>query len=248
MSKAPTFIEFFGPEALKALHGCADHEVSRGETSPCHRLARTNQRPQVGFGNPHAPLLFLSASPLDPGSAGHEDLDPWLDREASLEHHMNFERVQPYFRFVRAVLMGLRKRFGQAESKHDVLDLAFHASVVRCPTENPDRVTTGAVSLCTIRHLEPLLKALKPRAIVAMGGVAAAYFWSRSLKSWDPWRPIDQLHGKTFSFRFAGRAVPVVLSVHPFQRGLELRPEVIARTLSDQIKPGDLLPEALRAA
>ncbi len=89
--------------------------------------------------------------------------------------------------------------------------------MVRCVTGNPDRVTRDAV-LCTTRHLEPLLKTLKPRAIVALGGVAAGYFWSRSGESWDAWRPIERLHGESLGINVAGHAVPVVLSVHPYQR------------------------------
>jgi len=248
VSKAPQFVEAFGHEALKNLHGCAAQEAVRGAASPCQGLAVASRRPQVGFGNPRAALVFVSASPLDPGSAGNESFDGWLDREASLEHHMNFERVQPYFRFVRAVIVTLRERFGQTPAKNDALDLAFHTSMVRCVTGNPDRVTRDAVGLCTSRHLEPLLKALRPRAIVALGGVAAGYFWSRSGESWDAWRPIERLHGESLGINVAGHDVTVVLSVHPYQQRVEPRPEVIARALAERFKPEDILPQALRAA
>ncbi len=120
--------------------------------------------------------------------------------------------------------------------------------MVRCVTGNPDRVTRDAVGLCTSRHLEPLLKTLKPRAIVALGGVAAGYFWSRSGESWDAWRPIERLHGESLGINVAGHDVPVVMSVDPYQRRVEPRPEVIARALAERFKPEDLLPQALRAA
>ncbi len=253
MSRHPSeqgarYAEVFGSESMRMLHGCAAAELGRGTESPCRGLAHAGRRPQIGFGNPQARLVFLSPSPLDVGSAADDAFAEWLDREAGLEHDLSFERVLPYFRFVRAILLVLRQRLGQAPGKHDVIDLAFHTSVVRCATGNPDRVTDAAVGLCTARHLEPMLEAMNARAIVAMGGTVARYFWARSMAGWDGWQPIERLHGQTLSVAANGTPIPVVLSVHPYQRGSELRPEVIARSLADRLRPDDLLPTKLKAA
>jgi hypothetical protein len=45
-----------------------------------------------------------------------------------------------------------------------------------------------------------------------------------------------------------GRRVPAILSVHPFQRGIDLHPEVIGLKLAEHIRPGALQPGALKAA
>lgn len=248
MSRAPQHVQFFGSQPLKFLHECAAGEAAKGAQSPCQHLARLDRRPQLGLGNPHGPLLFLSPSPLDPGSATDAAFDAWLDRESSLEHHLRSEVVQPYFRFSQKVFVGLRYRFGQPYGKRDALDFAFHTWAVRCSTGNPDRVTEAALGQCVARHLEPIVKRVAPQAIVAMGGPTAAYFWQRAITGWKAWRPIDQLHGKTLAYYFEGRSIPVVLSVHPYQRDLDLHPEAIARALSACLRPEDLVPGVLQAA
>jgi hypothetical protein len=90
----------------------------------------------VGFGNPEAPIVFISPSPLDTASASNEAFNEWLDHEARLEHHMTADTPQPYFQFVRAVLLAARRRMGQKLDKRDVLDSAFHpstnASIATC--------------------------------------------------------------------------------------------------------------------
>lgn len=248
MSNGPEYLQFFGQDALKRLHGCAVAEAGRGQQSPCRGLARPLRRPQVGVGNPKAPILFLSPSPLDPASASHEAFGPWLDRESALEHHLTSETVQPYFRFTRAVLLELRRRFSQPPGRHDNLDLVFHTWSVRCPTENPDWVTETAVNQCGERHLEGLLASISPQVIVAMGGPTARYFWWRNHQSWNGWKTMNALHGHTLSHSLGNRPVPVILSVHPSQREVEPRPEVIGRALSESIRPSDLEPLALKAA
>ncbi len=240
MSKGPQYLQFFGSDPLKRLHGCAVAEADRGADSPCHGLARPLRRPQIGFGNPHGPVVFLSPSPLDPASASNEAFAEWLDLESALEHHMTAETPQPYFQFVRGVLSATRKRFGQAVGKRDVLDLAFHTWAVRCATEVPDRVTDAALGQCADRHLEGLLGPIAPTAIVAMGGPVARYFWLRSGKTWDGWAPITALHGTVLDTELGGRTVPVILSVHPFQRSVDLHPDVIARALAERLRPEQL--------
>jgi hypothetical protein len=233
MSRAPQHLQFFGSQPLQLLHECAATEAAKGAQSPCQQLARPDRRPQLGFGNPHGPLLFLSPSPLDPGSASNAAFEAWLEREARLEHHLRWEVVQPYFQFSQRVFAGLRERLSLPHGKRDGLDFAFHTWAVRCPTGNPDRVTDPALTQCVTRHLEPIVKRVAPQAIVAMGGTTAAYFW---------------LHGKTLAYHFDGRSIPVILSVHPFQRDLDLHPEVIAHALSTCLRPEDLQPQVLQAA
>jgi uracil-DNA glycosylase len=247
MSKAPHYLEFFGSDTLKRLHGCAVAENARGQDSPCHGLARSVRRPQIGLGNPQAPIVFLGPSPLDPASAGGEAFTEWLERETDLEHRLVSQTVQPYVRYVRAVTLELRKRLGQEAGRHDPLELGFHTSITRCPTENPDRVTEGAVNQCAERHLEATLKAVSPRAIVAMGAGPARYFWWRSRQGWAGWSSVEALHGEQLQHQVAGRAVPVILSVHPYQQ-LKQRPEVIGRVLSQYVTAGDLQGDALKAA
>src|ERR1700730_14630708 len=157
VSKGQQYLQFFGSDALKRLHGCAIAEADRGADSPCAGLAEPLRRPQIGFGNPHAPIVFLSPSPLDAASASNEAFGEWLDHEAGLEHHMTSDTPQPYYQYVRAVLLGARRRLGQKPEKHDGMDLAFHTWAVRCPTANPDLVTDEAVNQCVDRHLHSLL-------------------------------------------------------------------------------------------
>jgi len=248
MSKASEYLQCFGSDALKRLHGCAIAEADRGSDSPCHDLARPLRRPQIGLGNPHAPILFLSPSPLDPASTSNEAFQTWLDRESALQQHLASETVQPYFRFVRAVLLELRRRFGQTPGKHDPFDFAFHSWSVRCATENPDRVTEAAVNQCGERHLEGLLATLAPRAIVAMGGPMARYFWWRNQNSWEGWKPMTAMHGQRLTYSQENRSVPVILSVHPYQKDVAYRPEVIGRALADSMRASDLEPGEMKAA
>jgi hypothetical protein len=248
MSRAPQQIQFFGSQPLQVLHECAVTEAAKGAESPCHQLAHPDRRPQLGFGNAHGPLLFLSPSPLDPSSATNAAFETWLDQESSLEHRLRSEVVQPYFRFNQKIFAALRDRLHQAPGKRDTLDLAFHTWAIRCPTSNPDRVTEAALTQCVARHLEPIVKKVAPQAIVAMGGMPAAYFWQRAINGWKAWRPIEQLHGKTLAYYFEGRSIPVVLSVGPYQRDGDTRPEVVARALSECLRPEDLQPRVLQAA
>src|ERR1700737_2720887 len=170
VSKGQQYLQFFGSDALKRLHGCAIAEADRGTDSPCHVLAQQLRRPQIGFGNPQAPIVFISPSPLDVFSTSNEAFTEWLEHEARLEHHMTSETPHPYFQFVRAVLTEARRRMGQKLGKHDVLDFAFHTWAVRCATENPDRVTDGAINQCVDRHLQGLLTSISPQVVIAMGG------------------------------------------------------------------------------
>jgi hypothetical protein len=222
-------------------------EAQRGGESACHGLAQTQRRPQVGFGDPSARVLFLSPRPIDPASAGNEAFNEWLEREAALEHHLTSHTVQPYFTFVRSVFRDLRKRFRQPFSKHDPIQLAFHSWVVRCATENPDRVTQAAVDQCSERHLEALIKAMRPAAIVAMGGTAARYFWARSGRSWESWKAVDDLHGERLQWDGPAGQVSVVVSVSP-TRNEDAHPDVIARVLSQVLKAEDLAPRLAEAA
>jgi hypothetical protein len=46
---------------------------------------------------------------------------------------------------------------------------------------------------------------------------------------------MEGLHGTVLNCRFGQREVPVALSVHPFQRDVETRPEVIARIVAQTL-------------
>ena len=215
VSKGQQYLQFFGSDALKRLHGCAIAEHDRGAESPCNGLAQPLRRPQVGFGNPGAPILFLSPSPLDIASTSNEAFGGWLDHEAALQHHMTSETPHPYFQFVRAVLKAARRRLGQEPSKDDVLDLAFHTWAVRCATENPDRITDAALNQCVDRHLLSLLERVSPQVVVAMGGPVARYLWWRALGNWEQWGPMTALHGRVIEISTGNLCVPAILSVHP---------------------------------
>jgi uracil-DNA glycosylase len=248
VSKGQQYLQFFGSDALKRLHGCAIAELDRGPESPCAGLAQHLRRPQVGFGNPQAPIVFLSPSPLDSASASNEAFAEWLEHEAGLQHHMTSETPHPYFQFVRAVLAAARRRMGQKPQKHDVLDMAFHTWAVRCPTENPDRVTDAAISQCVDRHLQSLLERASPQAIVAMGGPVVRRLWWRNVRNWDEWGPMTALHGRVLEVGIGDRKLPAILSVHPYQRGVDLHPDVIGRVLGDNLRPEQLEPAQLKAA
>ena len=248
VSKGQQYLQFFGSDALKRLHGCAIAEADRGNDSPCHGLAQPFRRPQIGFGNPQAPIVFISPSPLDVFSTSNEAFTEWLEHEARLEHHMTSETPHPYFQFVRAVLTEARRRMGQKLGKHDVLDFAFHTWAVRCATENPDRVTDGAINQCVDRHLQGLLTSISPQVVIAMGGSVARHLWWRTVRSWDGWGPMTGLHGRVLDIELANRTVPAILSVHPYQRGIDLHPEVIGRAIGERVRPDVLQPTELKAA
>ena len=248
VSKGQQYLQFFGSDALKRLHGCAVAEAGRGADSPCERLALPLRRPEVGFGNPQAPIVFISPSPLDAASASNEAFTEWLDHEAGLEHHMTSDTPQPYYQYARAVLLGARRRLGQRPEKHDVMDLAFHTWAVRCPTANPDLVTDDALNQCVDRHLQSLLTSINPQLVVAMGGPLARHLWWRTMQTWDGWGPMTTLHGRVLDVKLGNRTVPAILSVHPFQRGIDLHPEVIGRALGDRLRPEQFEPQELKAA
>jgi len=248
VGKGQQYLQFFGSDALKRLHGCAIAEADRGADSPCERLAQPLRRPEVGFGNPQAPIVFISPSPLDAASASNEAFTEWLDHEAGLEHHMTSETPQPYYQFARAVLLAARRRLGQKPEKHDVMDLAFHTWAVRCPTANPDLVTDDAVNQCVDRHLQSLLASINPQLVVAMGGPVARHLWWRTVQTWDGWGPMTSLHGRVLDVKLGSRTVPTILSVHPFQRGIDLHAEVVGRAIGDRLKPEQFRPLELKAA
>ena len=248
MSKGQQYLQFFGSDALKRLHGCAVAEAGRGADSPCERLALPLRRPEVGFGNPQAPIVFISPSPLDAASASNESFNEWLDHEAGLEHHMTSAAPQPYYQYARAVLLGARRRLGQKPEKHDVMDLAFHTWAVRCPTANPDLVTDDALNQCVDRHLQSLLASINPQLVVAMGGPLARHLWWRTMQTWEGWGPMTTLHGRVLDVTLGDRTVPAILSVHPFQRGIELHPDVIGRAIGDRLRPEQFAPQELKAA
>src|SRR5207245_10374934 len=172
----------------------------------------------------------------------------WLEHEARLEHHMTSETPHPYFQYVRAVLTEARRRMGQKLDKHDVLDFAFHTWAVHCATENPDRVTEGAINQCVDRHLQGLLTSISPQVVIAMGGPVARYFWWRRMRTWDGWGPMTTLHGRVLDIEVAHRTVPAILSVHPYQRGVDLHPDVIGRAIAERVRPQALQPTELKAA
>jgi uracil-DNA glycosylase len=248
VTKGQQYLEFFGSDALKRLHGCAIAEANRGADSPCERLAQPQRRPQVGFGNPRAPIVFVGPSPLDPASASTQAFNEWLDHEAGLTHHMTSETPQPYFQFVQAVLTEMRRRLDQKPGKHDVIELAFHTWAVRCATANPDLVTDDALDQCVDRHLASMLNRIGPEVVVAMGGPVAHHLWARARRGWDTWGPMTSLHGTTLNIELDGRSIPALLSVHPYQRGIDLHPEVIGRALADRVSPQHLEPRVLKAA
>ena len=248
VSKGQQYLQFFGSDALKRLHGCAIAEADRGADSPCHGLAQPLRRPQIGFGNPQAPIVFISPSPLDVAGVSNAAFTEWLEHEARLEHHLTSETPHQYFQFVRAVLAAARRRLGQKLDKHDVFDLAFHTWAVRCATENPDRVTEGATNQCVDRHLQSLLTSIAPQVVVAMGGPVARHLWWRTVRSWDGWGPMTSLHGRVLDIEVANRTLPAILSVHPYQRGIDLHPEVIGRAIGERVRPHVLQPTELKAA
>jgi uracil-DNA glycosylase len=248
VSKGQQYLQFFGSDSLKRLHGCAIAEHDRAADSPCQGLAQPLRRPQIGVGNPQAPILFLGPSPLDAASTSNDAFNEWLDHEAGLEHHMTSQTPHPYFQFVRSALQTACRRLGQPADKRDVLDLAFHTWAVRCATENPDKVTDAALNQCAERHLTSLLATAAPQVIVAMGGPVARHFWWRTRRSWEGWTSTTALHGQILEIAAGQDTVPAILSVHPYQRGIDLHPEVIGRAIADQLRPEQLQPESLRAA
>jgi uracil-DNA glycosylase len=248
VSKGQQYLQFFGSDVLKRLHGCALAEHDRGADSPCQGLAQPLRRPQIGFGNPKAPILFLSPSPLDLASASNEAFAEWVDHEAGLEHHMTSETPHPYFQFVRAVLKSARQRLGQTPSKQDVMELAFHSWAVRCATENPDRVTDAALDQCVERHLPGMLANLSPQIVVAMGGPLARHLWWQAKQSWEGWGPMTALHGQVLEHAAGIGQVAAILSVHPYQRGIDLHPEVIGRALGERLRLEPAQPSSLLKA
>ena len=81
-----------------------------------------------------------------------------------------------------------------------------------------------------------------------MGGPLARHLWWRTMQTWDGWGPMTTLHGRVLDVKLGNRTVPAILSVHPFQRGVELHPEVIGRAIGDRLKPEQFQPLELKAA
>jgi hypothetical protein len=46
----------------------------------------------------------------------------------------------------------------------------------------------------------------------------------------------------------ANRTVPAILSVHPYQRGIDLHPEVIGRAIGERVRPHAMQSTELNAA
>jgi hypothetical protein len=46
----------------------------------------------------------------------------------------------------------------------------------------------------------------------------------------------------------ANRTVPAILSLHPYQRGVDLHPDVIGRAIGERVRPQALQPTELKAA
>ena len=59
---------------------------------------------------------------------------------------------------------------------------------------------------------------------------------------------MSTLHGRVLDIQIGNRTVPAILSVHPFQRGVDLHPEVIGRALGDRVRPEQFQPRELKAA
>lgn len=248
MSSGQQYLRFFGSDPLKRLHGCAIAEHDRGQDSPCDGLAQPLRRPQIGFGNPLAPIVFLSPSPLDIASTSNDAFAEWLDHEAGLEHHMTSHTPHPYFQFVRGVFKEVRHRLSLKPAKDDPLQLAFHTWAVRCATENPDRVTDAALNQCVDRHLQGVLAGLNAAVVVAMGGPVARYLWHQTTGNWDGWGPMTAMHGRVLKISTGKASIPAILSVHPYQKGIDLRPEVIGRAIAERLRAQVLEPVELKAA
>lgn len=249
VSNGQQYLRFFGSDTLKRLHGCAIAEHGHGSDSPCQGLAQPLRRPQIGFGNPQAPIVFLSSSPLDVTSTSNEAFAEWLEHESGLEHHMTSHTPHPYFQFVRAVFKEARHRLAQKPAKHEVLDLAFHTWAIRCATENPDRITDAALNQCVDRHLQSLLGGINPKVVIALGGPIARHLFWQSRHSWDGWGPMTALHGQVLNLDIQARSLPAILSMHPYQKGVDLHPDVIGRALADRLQAADLEPHTeLKAA
>ena len=56
------------------------------------------------------------------------------------------------------------------------------------------------------------------------------------------------LHGRVLEIELGKRNVPAILSVHPYQRGIDLHADVIARSIGERVRAEDLQPAELRAA
>jgi hypothetical protein len=93
-----------------------------------------------------------------------------------------------------------------------------------------------------------LLARIAPQAIIAMGGPVARHLWWRTMRTWDGWGSMTTLHGRVLDVEVGNRRVPAILSVHPFQRGIDLHPEVIGVKLAEHIRPEAFQPGALKAA
>jgi hypothetical protein len=56
------------------------------------------------------------------------------------------------------------------------------------------------------------------------------------------------LHGRVLDVELGDRMTPAILSVHPYQRGIDLHPEIIGRAIGDRVRPEALHPSELKAA
>jgi hypothetical protein len=59
---------------------------------------------------------------------------------------------------------------------------------------------------------------------------------------------MTSLHGRVIDVALGKRTVPAILSVHPYQKGIDLHPELIGRELGDRLRFDQHQPIAAKAA
>jgi len=66
--------------------------------------------------------------------------------------------------------------------------------------------------------------------------------------SWDEWTSMTGLHGRVLEIAAGKRTIPAILSLHPYQRDVDLHPQVIGEAIADHLRPEHLQPAELKAA
>lgn len=146
-----------------------------GECTRCKLHKQGRKQIVFGVGNPHAQLMFVGEGP---GADEDEQGEPFVGRAGQLLNNM-------------IAAMGVKR------------EEVYIANVVKCRppgnrTPEPDECATCSPFL--IRQID----AIKPKALVALGAVAA-----RTLTGLN--EPMMKMRGKWFDFR----GVPLAVTYHP---------------------------------
>ena len=174
-------------------------------------LYRTRKNPVPGEGNPNAKIVLVGEAP-----GYNEDLQgkPFVGRAGKL--------LDEFLEFA-----GLKRTE------------IFITNVVKCRPPNNRTPTLDEIKACS-PYLDQQLKILKPKLVIALGNVAATYFFEKFNLKFSSMR---RTHGKIYSLSNILFSFFLIPTYHPaaILRNQSLKPEVlkdweVIKNLAQKIK------------